>query len=89
MVVLRSTLFLGNFQWGEPKEGQGLNAVIFLRNFCFSNNIKTIVLVFYNLYIRSVVSGSSGHTRGVSPLQLWDIDRYVSWLHVDNHSKAQ
>jgi len=27
-----------------------------------------------NPSFRSVVSGSSGHTRGVSPLQLWDID---------------
>lgn len=26
---------------------------------------------------RSVVSGGSGHTRGVSPLLLWDIDRWV------------
>ena len=37
------------------------------------------------LHIRSVVSGSSGHTRNVSPLQLWDIDRYVSWLCVDDY----
>ncbi|KAL9983357.1 hypothetical protein ACROYT_G005516 [Oculina patagonica] len=35
------------------------------------DNVWTVSL---NPSTRSVISGSSGHTRGVSPLQLWDID---------------